>query len=256
MTCRLVLLVILILPAHLLASPTFSVTGAVLQPGEYYWKEGARLHDASVAAQVAQGAWFMGATLQRDSAKTDQQKLKLGLLFDLRSAKVRSRFSADPTAQQLIDKMIAAVQAMPVTGRIQVEMNPLKQRLIQYNPLLEPGDVISYSTRPSSIKVTGAVMADCELTHVYSANANTYLDSCPPHPLAATDTLYIIQPDGVVQHVGHAYWNQQKAPIAVGATLYIPINEALLEQSGNPSTFNEDMAAFIATQTPQKERLR
>ncbi|MGI3130171.1 capsule biosynthesis GfcC family protein [Halopseudomonas pachastrellae] len=253
---RLLLLTLASLPLQLFAAPIFSVNGAVAQPGDYQWQPDTRLLDASVTAQVNPDAWYLGATLQRDSAKTAQQKLKVGLLFDLRSAKVRSHLLADDAALALIDRLINQVQSMPVTGRVTAEMNPLKQRLIRYNPLLEPGDKIFYDSRPTTINVTGAVQANCQLAFAYTSSAHEYLQHCPPHPLASADSLYIIQPDGRVQKVGRAYWNQQTLPVAVGATLYVPFSEALLAEVSNIEAFNEDMAAFIATQTPAQERVR
>ncbi|UJJ32065.1 capsule biosynthesis GfcC D2 domain-containing protein [Halopseudomonas maritima] len=256
MIARLLLAALLLHPPLLAAAPTFSIDGAVDKPGTYNWQPGVRLLDASVTAQVNPDAWYMGATLQRESAKLEQRKLKVGLLFDLRSAKVRSRLSHNPEAQALIEQLIAQVQAMPVTGRVMAEMNPLKQRLIRHNPLLEAGDSISYAHRPSSITVTGAVQATCQLAYSYTATPYDYLAACPAHPLASADSLFLIQPDGAVIHLGSGHWNQQTAPVAVGATLLVPVSEAVLTAADEPETFNEDMAAFIATQTPAQERAR
>ena len=256
MIARLLFAAILLQPALVAATPIFSITGAVSQPGDYQWQQGVRLLDASVTAQVHPNAWYMGATLQRESAKLEQRKLKIGLLFDLRSAKVRSRLAGNAEAQALIERLTAQVEAMPITGRIPAEMNPLKQRLIRYNPLLEAGDKIHYALRPNSITVTGAVQADCQLTYSYASSLYDYLAACPAHPLAAADTLYLIQPDGTVERLGTGHWNQQYVPVAVGATLFVPVDETALTADGEPETFNEDMAAFIATQTPAQERTR
>ena len=256
MIVRLLIAALLLHPALLAAAPVFSIDGAVAQPGIYSWQPGVRLLDASVTAQVSPNAWYMGATLQRESAKLEQRKLKIGLLFDLRSAKVRSRLAGDPEAQALIERLIAQVEGMPVTGRIPAEMNPLKQRLVRFNPLLEAGDKINYALRPNSITVTGAVQADCQLTYSYATNLYDYLAACPAHPLASADTLYLIQPNGEVERLGSGHWNQQDAPVAVGATLFVPIDAAALTADDEPETFNDDMAAFIATQTPAQERVR
>lgn len=256
MIVRLLMAALLLHPALLAAAPVFSVNGAVAQPGTYNWQPGVRLLDASVTAQVSPNAWYMGATLQRESAKLEQRKLKIGLLFDLRSAKVRSRLAGDPEAQALIERLIAQVEGMPVTGRIPAEMNPLKQRLVRFNPLLEAGDKINYALHPNTITVTGAVQTDCQLEYSYSATPFDYLTACPEHPLASADTLFLIQPDGQVEALGSGHWNQQAASIAIGATLFVPVSESALAISEVPETFNADMAAFIATQTPAQERVR
>ena len=86
MIARLLMAALLLHPALLAAAPVFSINGTVAQPGTYNWQPGVRLLDASVTAQVSPNAWYMGATLQRESAKLEQRKLKIGLLFDLRSA--------------------------------------------------------------------------------------------------------------------------------------------------------------------------
>ncbi|WVM88243.1 capsule biosynthesis GfcC D2 domain-containing protein [Halopseudomonas pachastrellae] len=256
MIARLLMAALLLHPALLAAAPVFSINGAVAQPGTYNWQPGVRLLDASITAQVSPNAWYMGATLQRESAKLEQRKLKVGLLFDLRSAKVRSRLAGEPDAQALIERLIAQVEGMPVTGRVPAEMNPLKQRLVRFNPLLEAGDEVNYALRPNSVNVTGAVLADCQLAYSYATNLYDYLAACPAHPLASADTLYLIQPNGAVERLGSGHWNQQDAPVAVGATLFVPVDAAALTADDEPVTFNDDMAAFIATQTPAQERVR
>lgn len=238
-----------IAPLSLKAAQTVSVTGAVEHPGELAWQPGARLLNASIAAQVNSDAWYQGAVLQRKSAVQDQQKLKIGVLFDLQSAVINARAINAADTEKLLSRWLQRVQNMRVTGRIAAEMNPLKQRLISSNSLLEPGDQLIYPRRPTTVRIVGAVSRDCILPFTPARDPVDYLAECPIHKSADSNYLFLIQPDGKVQSVGAAYWNSEDAWIAVGATIYVPFNPNLFGTSS--ADFNIEMATWLATQGPQ-----
>jgi hypothetical protein len=237
-----------LLPAWSHAAQTISVTGAVEQSGEFSWQPGVRLLNASVGARVADDAWYQGAALLRKSAVRDQIKLKTGLLFDLQAGIVNARALNSPATAELLSTWRQRIDGMPVTGRVQTEMNPLKQRLVAFNPLLEPGDQIIYPRRPSQVTVLGAVQQDCVLDFEPARDPLDYAADCVRAEAADNNRLYVIQPDGNVQSIGAAYWNAEDAWVAVGAVIYVPFTPALFDNSGDD--FNTEMATWLATQYP------
>lgn len=222
------------------------VGGAVLKPGTYQWQAGARLHAATVAGQVRSDAWFLGAALLRDSALEPQQRLKAGVLFDLRVNRLHARAENDADLLQLVERLEAQAGEMPVTGRVTAELNPFQLLLLQNNQLLQPGDRLIYPTRPAQVRVMGAVAADCVLAFDPAQALRDYLRQCPAHPAADRNLVHVIQPDGQVSEVGIAHWNEQQVNLAVGAVIYRPLSAARL--SAETADLNRDMAALLATQ--------
>lgn len=239
------------LPGLAASAPTSNtleveIRGAVLQPGVYSFKPGARLNDAAVASQVSSDAWFLGAALLKRNAIEAQTRLKAGILFELQTNQVHARAGNDDQLLALLTRLNTAVQAMPVTGRVQAEMDPLQQLFISNNDLLEHGDRLLYPSRATQVRVTGAVEQDCVLDHAAQMQLHDYRAACPQLGLADRDTSYLIQPDGNVSQHGAAYWNLEKANVAVGAVIYIPMKKRKL----SPTTvgLNDDIAAMLATQ--------
>ncbi|SDR99193.1 Capsule biosynthesis GfcC [Halopseudomonas xinjiangensis] len=232
-------------PSHA-ALVSIAVDGAVLRPGSYALPDGARLHDAAVAGQVRADAWFLGAALLRRSAIEPQQKLKAGVLFDLHSNRVHWLADNKPAGVELANRLLVAVQRMPVTGRVLAQLDPLQQLALNRNALLETGDRILYPQRANQVRVTGAVQADCVLPFDPVWQPVDYLKQCPAHELADPSFVDVIQPDGVTQRRGVALWNREPAAVAVGAVLYVPVSERHL--AGESPSFNEDFVSLLATQ--------
>lgn len=225
---------------------TISISGAVLKPGEYQWHAGARLRDAVVAGQVRADAWPQGAALLRRSAVEPQQRLKAGVLFDLRTNLVHARSEADPALEQLLGDMLAFVEPLPVTGRVTAELTPFQLLVKGNNALLEAGDRLLYPQRPDSVRVLGAVDHPCQLPFDAAFDIQDYLHQCPTHARADRNHIYLIQPDGAVEQIGMAHWNEQQAYIAVGGILYVPVDPRVLAEQA--LGLNPELARLLATQ--------
>ena len=222
------------------------IDGAVLAPGSYQWHAEARLRDATVAGQVRADAWFLGAALLRKSALKPQQRLKAGVLFDLRVNKLHARNENNTALLELMERLERQVESMPVTGRVMAELNPFQLLVARQNQLLEPGDRLIYPTRPDQIRVLGAVEADCVLAFDPALALKDYLRQCPAHTGADRNSVHVIQPDGHVQEVGIAHWNAQPVNLAVGTVIYRPVNPGLL--SPDTPDLNTDFTQWLATQ--------
>lgn len=233
------------------ADPTVSASGLVTNEQAQPWTQGMRLSDLTSAAGVDPQAWYLGSQLYRESAKPAQLKLKAGLLFDLQTALARTAMLSKDNATSLLQRLQAQVESYAVTGRVPAAMNPLKQRLADENLLLEAGDHVLYVARSEQVRVTGAVVNDCTLPFSTGGVPITYVTQCPRHAAADVDYVYLIQPDGHIERLGAASWNEERAWVANGAIIYVPLRGA--SSSAVVAEFNQDMAAFLATQPPYVE---
>lgn len=239
----LVLLLCLLSPV---SAQSFSIAGAVNQPGDYPWHPEARLRDAVIAGQVQAQAWFLGAALLRQSAIEPQQRLKAGILFELQVNRLHANVQNDSELAALIDRLSRDVTSMPVNGRIRAQLDPFQLLLAQHNRPLETGDKLIYPTRPKQIRIMGAVTADCALPFDARLTLRQYLRQCQAHPAADPDQVYVIQPDASVQQAGIALWNEQQINLAVGAVIYRPLrSSAIIPETAG---LNSDLAHFLATQ--------
>lgn len=223
-----------------------SIEGAVLKPGSYRFEPEARLRNASATALVRRDAWFLGAALLRQSAIEPQQRLKAGVLFELHANRVHAMAENNLDLHALADHLYTTVEAMPVTGRVPAQLDPLQQMLPANNMLLQDGDRIIYPRRPDQVRVLGAVERACTLPFAAGAQPVDYLADCAPHRLADPSWIYVVQPNGTWSKVGLAGWNREKVNIAVGAVLYVPLRGRWL--APDSSGLNDDMAALLATQ--------
>ncbi|WP_197076456.1 capsule biosynthesis GfcC family protein [Luteimonas sp. FCS-9] len=222
------------------------VDGAVQRPSVFQVPTGTRLAEVLLAAMPTEAAYPTGAALLRPSALEAQTRLKAGVLHDLQA--LQSAVDVQPATAAAAARLEAELAAMPVTGRVR---NELAARVVEVRPetnlVLQPGDHVLYPTRPTQVRVTGAVAAPCTLPHAPLRDAVEYLHDCPA-AAADGDLLFAVQPDGTVQTLGIAAWNRSPhQALAPGATLYVPLPERDLRRAGTPD-LNRELADFLATQ--------
>lgn len=224
------------------------ITGAVTAPGLKQLPAHARLSEAALASPLSADAYPLGASWQRPSLQIEQARLKAGLLFDLDSARLQALRDDRTALADTLASLHDWLQPMPVTGRDVALLDPrsVEVNAAENRPLGE-GDTLDYPRRPSTIKVVGAVKHTCVLPLVALQNAQDYLDTCKPSPLADGDWIFVIQPDGRVAKQGAGLWNRGASmPLAPGAVIYVPLRETGLH-SVSPE-LNQALAAFLATQ--------
>jgi protein involved in polysaccharide export with SLBB domain len=224
------------------------VDGAVNRPGMLALKDGARLSDAALAADIQPQAYLLGAAWLRPSLRVAQERLKAGILFDLDQLHLRAVQRGGTALSDTVGQLRDAIAALPVTGRMPALLDP---RAVEANtpanlPLL-PGDRLFYPLRPSTIRVVGAVQSPCSLTLQPLQDAPGYLAQCPPARGADRDWVYVIQPDGHVFRRGVALWNRSTPlSLAPGALIYVPLSMRVTGKVDD--TLNTDLADFLATQ--------
>jgi hypothetical protein len=194
-------------------------------------------HLAELDASYTPGlAWY--AQSQRQAQEQARQAL-IDHLAD--------RADLDPAHASDYAAMQRLIGSMAATGRV-----PLPQtdpRYLQGHPELAPrlaaGDSVVLPARPDSVTVLLDRGALCPVKFRPGTEALVYLQACAP--AARPQTIWIVQPDGVVQQVGAASWNaQRQAPPAPGAWIWAPGPHW-------PAPLARAIADFLATQPPSQQ---
>jgi Capsule biosynthesis GfcC C-terminal/Capsule biosynthesis GfcC, N-terminal len=247
--CTGVLLAAVALPS--LARIEVHVEGAVGKPGTLTLKDSARLSDAALAARILPDAYTLGAAWLRPSLVPEQTRLKAGVLFDVGSLHRQALLNGDVTLAETTLAFRNWIAQMPVTGReVPVQLAPrVVEATPQENWPLAPGDTLFYPSRPSTVRIVGAVQRACSVPFRPLTDARRYLIACPAAPDADKNWVWVIQPDGRTFRRGIALWNlsDQALPLAPGAVIYVPLNMRITHAVD--SDLDHDVVEFLATQT-------
>lgn len=253
---RMLILSLLLAAGNTLAQVTVQVEGLVTRPGSIALGAGARLLDAVRAAAPSHEAYLVGAAWLQHDALAAQGEAKAGLLFDLAVIERTAQLHGNASRAELAARLRAQVSALPVTGRRQAVLDPIRLELdARNNRLLGAQDRLLFPARADRVSVGGAVIADCDLPFIGLHSPQDYLARCPLHPEADTHWIHVIQPDGMVERRGIAPWNRDATiALAPGARIVVPLrtgpfpNAAQDGVDGGMERFNTDLVAFFATQ--------
>ena len=147
--------------------------------------------------------------------------------------------------------LLRLITSLPVTGRVVLEKTD--PRWLEANPAKDPvlkqGHRLKLVSRPRTVTLVFGDGQTCDAEHEATRPAKDYLAACAPGLKARS--VWIVQPDGIVQHRNVAIWNEQaQDPPAPGAWLVVqdsrfPWHERIYEQ----------LARLLATQGPAEGRL-
>lgn len=98
--------------------------------------------------------------------------------------------------------------------------------------------------RPTSIQLMGVMKESVTMNLIEHGTLNDYLDALPNGFIgesADKSVAYVVQPDGVVQTIQYAYWNEQPVYLAPGAIVFM----AFYSLSSEYSTLNQDIVDLL-----------
>ncbi|MEZ8157367.1 capsule biosynthesis GfcC family protein [Vibrio splendidus] len=98
--------------------------------------------------------------------------------------------------------------------------------------------------RPTSIQLMGAMKESVTMNLIEHGTLNDYLDALPNGFIgesADKSLAYVVQPDGVVQTIRYAYWNEQPVYLAPGAIVFM----AFYSLPSECSTLNQDIVDLL-----------
>ena len=162
-------------------------------------------------------SYELGIALLRPTLQASQQQQRELLLAQLAQLKLSA---------ELRNELAAQLKQLPITGRVPAVLNTIRARhLGADNLVLIDGDKVVFPKRPTHITVLGATKQAGQYAFVANRSVASWakeLASSEADPSYA----YVIQPDGVVQHVAIAYWNKREdSYLAPGAILWLPLGE-------------------------------
>lgn len=98
--------------------------------------------------------------------------------------------------------------------------------------------------RPTSIQLMGVMKESVTMNLIEHGTLNDYLDALPNGLIgesADKSVAYVVQPDGVVQTIQYAYWNEQPVYLAPGAIVFM----AFYSLPSEFSTLNQDIVDLL-----------
>lgn len=98
--------------------------------------------------------------------------------------------------------------------------------------------------RPTSIQLMGTMKESVTMNLIEHGTLNDYLDALPNGFVgesADKSVAYVVQPDGVVQTIQYAYWNEQPVYLAPGAIVFM----AFYSLPSEYSTLNQDIVDLL-----------
>ncbi|WP_160296937.1 capsule biosynthesis GfcC family protein [Photobacterium halotolerans] len=194
----------------------------------------ANLHTLTPTSdKAAQSLYWSGAFLWKADHRAKQAIALQQQTVDkqLRALADHWRYSRPAASETLIQ--LAQSLASPVPGeRIFLPLDRDRVRIVaDNNPVLNGPFVFQLTTRPDTIKVTGALRlptgntADISLPWQERQDAAGYLKQVKALSVANRDYVWVIQPDGKAEQHSIAYWNRQHQDIAPGAILYLAFTD-------------------------------
>ncbi|MDX8379214.1 MAG: YjbH domain-containing protein [Gallionella sp.] len=186
---------------------------------------------------LSTNAYLPGLVWMVPQEQVVQLSVKRALLDQLRTA---SYGVSRRDAQHLAD----FVASLPATGRVVVPRT--NARWLQVNPLFDPwlkkGQHIVIPTRPDYVTVVKGDGSTCRVAHSVRLYARDYARRCDAADHA--QLAWVVQPDGLVQRVGVATWNEtQQNPPAPGA--WIVVSDSHIPW---PNAIMAQVARLLATQ--------
>ena len=201
-------------------------------------KDGERLSDWLLRQPPDPPSFPTGLRWQVALEKEAQARQKQELLSRIVSARTVAPIQRSGLA--------AAVQALPITGRLPVGLADARwlQAHPKFDPVLQAKDRVVLPQRRLTVTMLRQDGTWCTVTHRSGSEAIEYLKGCEPQMYSAIDKAWLIQPDGSIHVFAVASWNAQvQDEPAPGALIWAPARN-----SGWPYAVSQELALFLATQ--------
>lgn len=183
---------------------------------------------ADVLTPVAlQNNWYWPASALYKTDDNAAQLLQQQVLQQLSALQLE--YAADAKLQHALSRMAAQVKSWQLATRIFIPIDyDFARAVAKLNPRFTAGDyLLQLYPRPAQITVLGLVQQPGKISHKNAASVAAYTDEFKLLPAAATDILYVIQPDGRIDKVTVAAWQQPTIEAMPGAQLFVPFKPAL-----------------------------
>ncbi len=213
---------------------TVELVGQFRRPGRYMIRRGERLSEVMARAGGLTGiAYPAGAVFLRTSAAEIERQANVRLAEQLTFSTVAkigdfSRGVAEVTkaSQTLIDRLRSA----PVHGRIVVHVDPaLLSARSDLNFFLEPGDRLMMPARPTTVRVSGAVLNPGAYQFLSDLRSEDYIELAGGLDDSAEEgRMFVVFPNGAAERLKLSSWNYSRTKILPGSSIVVPRDPAPL----------------------------
>ncbi|MEZ8043422.1 capsule biosynthesis GfcC family protein [Vibrio sp. 10N.237.312.C02] len=244
------------------ASPIKTTVELPLQGVTFEYKADVRLlqvlDDVNVNANGSIGYFPLSAQLFDKTNTEANESNKANQAIEAKKRNVFNQldaFSVEEPEAKLVKQQLASFQYL---NRVFIELD--RNAVISQsdkNPLLvsnshtnKPSDsqIQAFSLylpqRPTSIQLMGAMKESVTMNLIEHGTLNDYLDALPNGFMGESvdnSVAYVVQPDGVVQTIQYAYWNELPVYLAPGAIVFM----AFYSLPSEYSTLNQDIVDLL-----------
>lgn len=192
------------------------------------------------------GSWWPGAVIATPQATAKAEREHQALLAQLAALASEEGGSTAGAINALRNQL----QAMPVTGRLRVPLDPDTVRVhAENNPPLQGNYTLWLRHEPSTITLVGLIDKPGTRAFTPGRDVASYLDDI--NLLSGADRSYawVIYPDGRTQKAPVAYWNKRHIEPMPGSLLFVGFADSLW--TNKYEALNADMLRSLSQRRPE-----
>jgi len=208
-----------------------STKGQFVAPQTYQVDLTTRVASVVNAWRLKPEAYRLGIAMLREDEKREQSRMRWALEYQLKTMPIDPELKASLTEQ--VGRLVA-------TGRVLKQFNwDLVEVKPKQNRLLKEGDTFIAPYRPTTVQISGAVKSHT-MPFVGGKTVRQYVHQVIRLAGADPSVVWVIAPDANIRQIGVSYWNAQKAYLAPGSVIYVPLQGL--------QAFNRAMVTLYAAQ--------
>lgn len=163
-------------------------------------------------------SWWPGAVISERQATVAAEQKHSALLARLTG--LAEQEGGDDAAA--INSMRQQLQALKVTGRLKINLDPDEVRVVENgNPTLEGDYALWLPVEPSTVTVMGLISRPGKLSFTPGRDVASYLDEQSLLSGADNSYAWVIYPDGRTQKAPVAYWNKRHIEPMPGSVIFV-----------------------------------
>ncbi|GLR76405.1 capsule biosynthesis GfcC family protein [Aliivibrio sifiae] len=207
------------------AKKTLTVT-LIKQGLELNYSQPVRLSQVAIDANTHAKFYDLGAVLSDENQQKNNKDLRNEVIDSLFSlSRETSLFSSKNKHEKSATQLSLQLKKESFVNRIFTSFDVDLLRINdKANPLLSGYYQLFLGPRPTSVSFFGAINSDksIQLPLIEHAIIDDYLENLPLSSVADTSIIYVIQPNGEVQHTEFSVWQNNPVYLAPGAIVFIP----------------------------------
>lgn len=206
---------------------TVAVRGQVRSEGAYDILRGETLSSViERAGGLTDIAYPYGTVFIRKSAARDERRSNLRTATEIETQllTMRKNVNLNPTQIALVKDILGRLRDEEGLGRISVEADPVVLAARpELDVVLEPGDVVYFPRRPTTVAVSGMVLNPGSYQFRPRQDASDYIEMAGGlSQFADRGRMFVIFPDGTSRPLAGSFWSTKSFEIPPGSVIVVP----------------------------------